>query len=113
MSYSQVTLVGRLGRDPEVRMTANGKQIVTASMAVGRDDKTVWFKIQAWEKTGEWLKSNSKGDMVFVQGGFEVRSFDRKDGSKGLEPLVNAQAIRSMGKKDGITSSDSFDDIPF
>jgi single-stranded DNA-binding protein len=60
MSYAQITIVGRLGRDPETKMTSTGKQIVTASVAVGKDDKTQWYKIQAWDKTGEWLQTQKR-----------------------------------------------------
>lgn len=52
MTHAITTLLGRAGRDAEVRMTQTGKQIVTCSLAVGSGEKTTWFSIQAWEKTG-------------------------------------------------------------
>ena len=96
MSYAQITLVGRLGRDAETRMTQTGKEIVTASVAVGKDDKTIWYKINAWEKTGVWLKDARKGDMVFVQGNLELRTYEKKTGGTAIEASVNAQIIRAM-----------------
>lgn len=96
MSYSQITIVGRLGRNPEVKMTQTGKELVTASVAVGKDDKTIWYKITAWEKTGIWLKDGQKGDMVFVQGNLELRTYEKKTGGAAIEASVNAQVIRVM-----------------
>ena len=114
MSYAQITLIGRLGRDPEVRMTPTGKQIVSASIAVGKDDKTVWYTTNAWDKTGDWLKDAKKGDMVFAQGSLAINTYTKKDGSTGVDAQVNAVVIRAMTqKKEQITSSDSFEDIPF
>lgn len=114
MSYAQITIVGRLGRDAEVRMTPTGKQIVSTSIAVGKDDKTVWYKVQGWDKTGDWLKDAKKGDMVFAQGSLQINTYTKKDGSTGVDAQVNAVVIRAMTqKKEQITSSDSFEDIPF
>ena len=96
MSYAQITLVGRLGRDAETRVTQTGKEVVTASVAVGKDDKTIWYKINAWEKTGVWLKDCRKGDMVFVQGNLELRTYEKKTGGTAIEALVNAQVVRAM-----------------
>lgn len=96
MSYAQITIVGRLGRDPETRVTPTGKEIVTASVAVGKNDKTIWYKINAWERTGVWLKDARKGDMVFVQGNLELRTYEKKTGGAGIDASVNAQVIRAM-----------------
>lgn len=129
MTYAQITLVGRLGRNPEVRMTSTGKEIVTASVAVGTGDKTVWYKINAWEKTGMWLKDAAKGDMVFVQGGLTIGTYEKKTGGTAIDPVVNAQVIRAMKAQRSDSIEDAFgaaqprqaansdvvfdDDIPF
>jgi single-strand DNA-binding protein len=99
MSYCQITLVGRLGRNPEVRVTQTGKEIVTASMAIGKDDKTQWFTLVCWEKTGMWLKDAAKGDMVFVQGSLEIKTYEKKTGGTAIDAQVNAQVIRAMTHK--------------
>ena len=119
MSYAQITLVGRLGRDPEVRMTAAGKSITSTSMAVNNRDKTsTWYTINAWDAMGKWLGDATKGDMIFVQGDLEVRHYDKKDGTKGTEMTVTARAIRTMGGKRQESQASApvvdFDsDIPF
>lgn len=129
MTYAQITLVGRLGRNPELRVTPQGKEIVTASVAVGTGDKTVWYKINAWEKTGMWLKDAAKGDMVFVQGGLTIGTYEKKTGGTAIDPVVNAQVIRAMKAQRSDSIEDAFgaaqprqaansdvvfdDDIPF
>ena len=99
MTHAITTLLGRAGRDAEVRMTQTGKQIVTCSLAVGGGDKTTWFSIQAWEKTGEYLKDVKKGDLVYASGSLTARQYEGKMGQRtSLE--LNATVIRTTGKKE-------------
>ena len=125
MSFAQITLIGRLGKDPEVKMTQTGKQLVTTSLAVtvGKDKQSNWYTINAWEQSGKWLVDAQKGDQVFVQGNLELRTYDKKTGGQGYELLVNAQTISTFkpkaeqpdysqpGSKPAQTDFDS--DIPF
>lgn len=102
MSYASITIVGRIARDPEVRMTQTGKEIVTASVAVGTKDKTQWFKLTAWEKTGMWLKDAKKGDLVFAQGSLQLGTYEKKTGGVAIDAVVNAQVIRTSHKRDDV-----------
>lgn len=102
MSYATITIVGRLARDPEVRVTQNGKEVVTGSIAVGKDDKTQWFKIVCWEKTGIWLKDARKGDMVFAQGSLQLGTYEKRTGGTAIDAVVNAQIIRTSHKREAI-----------
>lgn len=102
MSFAQVIIVGRLARDPEVRMTQTGKEIVSASVAVGKDDKTQWFKIVCWEKTGIWLKDAKKGDLVFAQGSLQLGTYQKKTGGTAVDAVVNAQVIRTSHKREDV-----------
>jgi single-strand DNA-binding protein len=76
--YQKITLIGNLGRDPEMRYTPSGQQVTTFSMATtekwtGQDGKlqerTIWWRITVWGKNAEscnqYLK---KGSKVFVEG---------------------------------------------
>jgi single-stranded DNA-binding protein len=96
MTHAITTLLGRAGRDAEVRMTPTGKQIVTCSVATGSGDKTTWFLLQAWEKTGEYLKDVKKGDLVYASGSLTAREYEGKMGKRtSLE--LNATVIRTTG----------------
>jgi|DEB0MinimDraft_10_1074344.scaffolds.fasta_scaffold27636_6 single-strand DNA-binding protein len=102
MSFAQVNIVGRLGKDPEVRMTQSGKQITSASVAVshGKDKGSTWFEVAAWDNMGKWLIEAQKGDQVLVVGDLEQQVFTKKDGTAGSKLSVNARAIRTFSKRE-------------
>lgn len=106
MSYASITVVGRLARDAETRMTSTGKQIVSGSVAVGTGDKTQWYKVQGWEKSGDWLKDAKKGDLVYAQGTLTIGTYEKRTGGTAIEAVVNAQIIRTSAKRD--TSGEDF-----
>lgn len=99
MSFCNITIVGRLGRDAEVRVTPQGKEVVTANVAAGYKDKSNWFKVTAWDKLGSWLKDAKKGDQVYVDGNLEVRTYEKKTGGTGTELMINAHTIRIFKKE--------------
>lgn len=123
MTTAQITLVGRCGRDAEVKMTGTGKEIVSVNVAVGSGDKSQWFKVNAWEKTGSWLKDAKKGDQVYASGTLEIRQYEKKTGGTATEVLVTAQQVRvfkSTPKSNDVPDNSSpvmsmsFDeDVPF
>lgn len=76
--YQQIIVVGRLGRDPEMRFTPAGQAVTTFSLAtdrqwVGEDGKqekvTTWFKITTWGKLAENCNNYLlKGKLALVEG---------------------------------------------
>ena len=71
---NQVTLVGRVGKDPEIRYTQSEKAVAMFSIATNEfgKDKTTWHNIKAWEKQAELCEQYvKKGDLLFVQGRIE------------------------------------------
>jgi single-stranded DNA-binding protein len=57
--------------------------------------------VQAWEKTGDYLKDVKKGDLVYVSGGITAREYEGKMGKKtSLE--INAQIVRTTSKRDDV-----------
>lgn len=85
-SINQVTLMGRLTRDPEQRTTPSGKTVVRFSLAVdrqGSEDATDFFDVTAWEKLGELVVQYvTKGRRVLVQGRLRQDSWDDKESGK-------------------------------
>lgn len=79
------SFIGRLGKDPEMRYTTDGKAVASFSLAVNRDGKkdvTDWINFVAWEKTAELIaKYCNKGDLIGVTGSLQQRSWE-KDGKK-------------------------------
>ena len=85
-SINQVTLMGRLTRDPEQRTTSTGKTIASFSIAVdrfGQDDTADFFNVTAWEKLGELVTQYlNKGSRVLVQGRLRQDTWDDKETGK-------------------------------
>ena len=81
-----VTLIGRLGKDVELRQTPQGVSVTTFSLAVTRPrmkDVTDWIDCVAWRQSAEYLsRYASKGDLVAVTGVLTVRKYEDKEGNK-------------------------------
>ena len=94
---NKVILVGRLGRDPEVKHLAGGKAVANFSIATDesfkdrdgeRQKKTEWHNIVAWgataESAGKYLR---KGSLVYVEGALNTRKWE-KDGQTRKKNVV-------------------------
>lgn len=99
-----VTLVGRLGGDPEIRFTQLGKSIASFSMVTSKSTKqpdgswleseTTWYKVEAWEGLGEnVVESLRKGDQVIVVGRLYMDTYTARDGAERQSLKVNAYSI--------------------
>ena len=114
-SINQVILLGRLTRDPELRTTSTGKNIVNFSLAVdrgGQDDTADFFEITAWEKLGDLVMQYlAKGRKVLVQGRLRQDSWDDKEtGKKRSKIEVTATDVTFLdGPSEGASSNRSSD----
>lgn len=104
MSDSQVTLVGNLVRDAELRYTPNGSPVVTFGLAVNRrwqnkttqqwEEQVSFFDVTCWRDLAENVASTvSKGNRVIVTGRLEQRSWEAQDGSKRSRVEVVADEV--------------------
>ncbi len=93
MADSSITIVGGLGRDPEIRYTATGRAKATLGVAVSRrwqnrqtnewEEQTSWFNVVVWGDMAENLSDTlSKGTRVIVTGRLEQRSWETEQGEK-------------------------------
>jgi single-strand DNA-binding protein len=121
-SVNKVILIGRLGKDPEVRET-NGKKIVLLNLATSeswkdknsgeRKEKTVWHRVVIFnEGIGKVAEQYlSKGSLVYVEGSIDNRKYTDKDGAeKNISEIVlqafNGTLTMLGGKGDGGGRSD-------
>lgn len=116
--YQQVTLVGNLGNDPEMRYTPSGLPVASFNLAVSktwtnqegqRQDKTLWIRVTAWRKLAELVSQYlSKGRQVLVIGEVEdVRGYIDRDGHPRASLEVTAQTVRFLGQRgDGVSGGD-------
>jgi len=88
MSYHKITIVGNLGRDPEMRYTPSGQAVTNFSVASNRQytnsngekiKETVWFRVSAWGRQAETVNQFLKtGSQVLVDGRMTPDKDDRR-----------------------------------
>lgn len=96
MAINKVIMVGRLTADPELKMTQNGTQVATFSLALskGKDQPSDFFDFVAWRNTAEFLSRYfHKGDGVGVVGRLTVDAYTDKDGNKRKSYKVTADEV--------------------
>lgn len=96
---NKAILIGNLGKDPELRYTANGTAVCTFPLATtDRTDKTQWHNIVVWNKlaeiTNQYLK---KGRTVYVEGRISTNSWEDKDGNKRYRTEIIANQVQFLG----------------
>ncbi len=109
MSVNKAILIGRLGKDPELRYTPSGRAVATFSLATSevyqnqegqRQENTTWHNIVCWGKTAELAKEYlRKGREVYLEGRIANRSYDDKDGNKRYISEVVVQNLKFLGSR--------------
>lgn len=141
--YQHITIVGRLGRDPEMRYTPSGQAVTSFNVATDRQytdangqkvKETTWFRVSVWgkqaETTNQYLK---KGLMVLVDGRLTPdpktggpRVWKRQDGTEGASFEISANSVRFLsprsesgggggeyGDEGSVAPAGGDEDIPF
>ncbi len=91
-SLNQCNFIGRMGRDPEVRMTPSGSKVASFSIACTekfkdgngqQQEKTEWVNIVVWKKLAEIVERiGRQGQLVLVSGAMQTQSWDDQNGQK-------------------------------
>lgn len=107
---NKVMLLGNLGADPELRVTAGGQAVLKLRLATTesyldrnntRQERTEWHSVTLWGKRGEALsKFLTKGERIFVEGSLRTSSYE-KDGDKRYRTEVVASNIILAGRGKG------------
>ena len=105
---NRIILMGRLVKDPDVKVTTSGKTVCTFTLAVdrpfaGKDGKREadFINIQTWNKTAETVGNYvSKGQRLLVEGRLQIRSYDGKDGQKHYATEVIADRVEFIERKE-------------
>ena len=129
MGINSVTLVGRAGRDPEVRYFESGTVVANLTMAVNRrnrEDEPDWFNLEIWGKQAQVAADYvKKGSLIGVTGSFKMDSWkDRNTGEDRNKPVVRVDRLELLGSKRDTENSNfqnnnsfnqqsSNDEIPF
>lgn len=125
---NKVMLIGRLGRDPEMRYTPSGRPVTTFSLATSRTwntsegerrTETEWFNVVAWGSLAEICKQYLiRGQQVYVEGRLQTRHWEDNDGNKhSAVEIVANEMIMLDERRENEQASDSGpveeDEFPF
>ena len=108
MGYQKITIVGNIGKSPEIKYTPQGKAVCSFSVAVteGIDkEHTEWFSVETWEKTAEAVaKFCDKGNQVLVEGRMKTRKWTDKDGGTRYSTDLKASRVEFLGSRSDANS---------
>ncbi len=114
-SLNKVQLIGNLGRDPEVRSTANGGLVATLSVATSRkwnsaggeaQEKTEWHRVVLWNNKGSGLADVAerylkKGDRVYIDGRIEYRTWEDREGKTRYTTEIIGREMMMLSGRGG------------
>ena len=123
-SVNRVLVVGRIGRDPEMRYLQDGTAVARLSLATdrparaGAERETDWHTLVCWGKLAEFANQYvTKGRLVFASGRLTYRSWESKDGQRHrTAELVAAELVpldRRPDAEPDATEGDAPADVPF
>src|SRR5216117_1883282 len=108
-SLNKALLIGHLGKDPEIRYTADGSPVANFSLATNefwtdkngtRQERTEWHNIVAWTKLADLSKRYlAKGRQVYVEGRIRTREWDDRDGNKRRTTEIIASQMVMLGSR--------------
>lgn len=126
---NKVLIIGRLGRDPEMRYTPSGRPVTTFSIATSRSwntsegerrTETEWFNVVAWGSLAEICKQYlNKGQQVYVEGRLQTRHWEDSEGQKHSATEIVANEMIMLGERREPNNHspefepDEEDDFPF
>jgi single-strand DNA-binding protein len=96
---NSVTIMGRLGRDPEVKTIGSGTTLCKLNVAVDRfkkggEKETDWFSVNCWDKLADTCADHlSKGRQVVVEGRLQTRSWETDSGEKRYATDIVAHRV--------------------
>lgn len=116
-SINKVILIGRLGKDPEMRYTPANKAVTNFTVATSenwtdqggeKQEKTEWHRIVAWGKLAEnCAKLLSRGKLVYIEGRLQTRQWDDRDGNKKYTTEIVANVMQILSPiEDGQQGTD-------
>ena len=131
---NKVTLVGNLGRDPEIRTLENGVKVASFSLATNenyKDKNDTWQKLTEWHNIVAWRglaekseRDLKKGDLAFIEGKITHRKYTDKDGVERSVTEIVASTLYSLEKRESTSGTippppvenngeNTKDDLPF
>lgn len=107
-SLNMVQLIGRLGKDPEIRYSQSGQAIANMTLATDESytqdgnkiEKTEWHRLVAFGKQAELVENYlRKGSQIYVQGSLQTRKWQDQQGQDRYTTEVKLQLVQFLDKK--------------
>lgn len=108
-SLNRVTLIGRLGKDPETRTIPTGKKVAHFSLAVSErwksaqgenKENTEWVNVEAWGRLGEICQQYlHKGKLIYLEGRLKTDKYEDKSGETKHFTKVVATSMQMLDRK--------------
>jgi single-strand DNA-binding protein len=114
---NKVLIIGRIGRDPEMRYTPSGRPVTTFCIGTSRSwntsdgehrSETEWFNVVAWSNLAEICKQFlCKDRLVYIEGRLQTRHWEDQEGHKhSATEIVANEMIMLDERKENMNSSD-------
>ena len=109
-SFSKIIIVGNVGRDPELKMTPNGRPVCEFSVAVNRVsgraeervEQTDWYRVSCWSALAERAQQMiTKGRLVLVDGRFTPRTYTDREGKERYSLDISANDFQMLDPRPG------------
>lgn len=127
---NKVTLVGRLGQDPELKQLQNDNQVCQASLATSESYKdkagewqqsSEWHNLVIWGDNGSRFSQMPKGTLLFLEGKIKTQKYQDKEGKDRYSTKIVVSYFRRLEKKEGQQTATAYssnnqntaDDLPF
>ena len=109
-SMAKIQIIGNVGRDPEMRMTPQGRPVCDFSVAVNRvstsggerSEQTDWYRVSCWGKQAETAQQIvQKGQQIYVDGRFSPRTYTNKDNVEKTSLEISSNDFQMLsGRRD-------------
>lgn len=120
--YQQITIIGRLGRDPELRYTPTGTPVCTFNVATDRvwnnsegvrQEETTWHRVTTWRKQAETCAQYlTKGSMVLVTGSVKAHGYQNRGGDVEASLEVTAENVKFLSTLNAANPAPEEDSTP-
>jgi single-strand DNA-binding protein len=121
MSFNKITIVGYLGRDPELRYTPQGTALCKMSIATTEkrksvsgetEERTTWFRVTAWGRQAELANEYlAKGRQVYVEGRLRLEEYTDREGQKRFSAEVSATEIQFLGHRTDSPGANTVEEV--
>jgi len=109
-SFNKITIVGYLGRDPELRYTPQGTAVCNTSVATTErrknvtgeyEDHTTWFRVTLWNRQAELANEYlAKGRQVYIEGRLRQEEYTDREGNRRVSLEVTATEMQFLGRRE-------------